>query len=58
MLPKSRVISIVLLGLGAALLVAGIIAPQFLHASARLPLDLSGATYTLTDEDGAAVEFS
>ena len=58
MLAKSRVISIVLLGIGAALLVAGIIAPQFLHASARLPLDLTDATYTLTDENGAALEFS
>ena len=58
MLPKSRVISIVLLGLGVALLVAGIVTPQFLHASARLPLDLTGATYTLTDEDGTALKMS
>lgn len=58
MLPKSRVISIVLLGLGVALLVAGIVTPQFLHASARLPLDLTGATYTLTDEDGTALKRS
>ncbi|MFH0411061.1 DUF3068 domain-containing protein [Corynebacterium sp. L4756] len=58
MLPKSRVLSIVLLGLGVALLVAGIVAPQFLHSSARLPLDLTGATYTLTDEDGHAQEIS
>jgi hypothetical protein len=58
MLPKSRVISIVLLGLGVALLVAGIVTPQLLHASARLPLDLTGATYTLTDEDGTALKMS
>ncbi|AHI19117.1 MAG: DUF3068 domain-containing protein [Corynebacterium casei] len=58
MLPKSRVISIVLLGLGVALLVAGIVAPQFLHSSARLPLDLTGATYTLTDDNGTAQEIS
>jgi len=51
MLPKSRILSALLLGIGVALIVWGIIAPKFVHADGRLPLDLTATTYTLVDTD-------
>lgn len=50
MLPKSRVFSALLLGLGVALVVAGLLAPRFFHMDARLPMDLTETTFTVTDE--------
>lgn len=54
MLPKSRIASIIVLGLGVAMIVAGLLAPRFIHTDARLPLDLEQSTWTLVDEDGKA----
>lgn len=51
MLPKSRIFSSLLLGLGVALLVAGLVAPRFFHADGRLPLDLGATTWTLQDPE-------
>lgn len=51
MLPKSRIFSSLLLGLGVALLVAGLVAPRFFHADGRLPLDLEATTWTLEDPE-------
>lgn len=51
MLPKSRLLSFLLLSVGIALLVAGLVAPRFLHEDSRLPLDLENTTWTLTDDD-------
>lgn len=51
MLPKSRIVSVLLLGLGVALIAAGIAAPAFLNFSARMPLDLQKTTWTLRDDD-------
>lgn len=51
MLPKSRILSSLLLGLGVALLVAGLVAPRFFHADGRLPLDLEATTWTLQDPE-------
>lgn len=51
MLPKSRLISILLLGLGAALLVAGLVVPRFVHGDGRMPLDLDTTTWTLHDDE-------
>ncbi|GAB3073557.1 DUF3068 domain-containing protein [Corynebacterium aquatimens] len=51
MLPKSRVISALLVGLGLALLLAGIAAPRFLNGDARFPLDLEHTTWTVHDPD-------
>lgn len=50
MLPKSRIFSVLLLGLGVALVVAGVAAPAFLDFSPRLPLELKNTTWTLKDE--------
>lgn len=67
MLPKSRIASALFVGLGLALVVAGLVAPKFLNGDARFPLDLENTTWTLhdpngavgeEDEDGAAVEVS
>lgn len=52
MLPRSRILSTLLAGLGVALVVAGLIAPRVLLSGARLPLDLGEATWTITDPDG------
>lgn len=50
MLPKSRVFSALVLGLGVALVVAGLLAPRFFHVDGRLPMDLQEATFTVTDD--------
>ena len=52
MLPTSRVLSVLLAGLGAALVVAGLLAPSLLLSGNRLPLALGEATWTITDPDG------
>lgn len=52
MLPKTRIFSALLLGIGVALMVWGLVAPSFVHADGRLPLDLDATTYTLTDDNG------
>ncbi|MDU0478670.1 DUF3068 domain-containing protein [Staphylococcus chromogenes] len=49
MLPKSRIFSALLLGLGAMLLAWGLLAPHFLHFDGRMPLDLEHTTYSLKD---------
>lgn len=51
MLPKSRLLSFLVLSIGVALLVAGLVAPRFLPGDSRLPLDLETTTWTLVDED-------
>ena len=50
MLPKSRIFSVLLLGLGVALIAAGVVAPAFLDFSPRLPLNLKNSTWTLRDD--------
>ena len=52
MLPKSRILSALLVGLGLALVVGSLLAPRFLLGDGRLPLDLERTTWTLHDEDG------
>lgn len=49
MLPKSRIFSALLLGIGVALVVWGLVAPRFVHADGRLPLDLEATTFVLHD---------
>ncbi|QGU03714.1 DUF3068 domain-containing protein [Corynebacterium comes] len=51
MLPKSRLLSFLLISVGITLLVAGLVAPRFLHEDSRLPLDLKATTWTLTDDE-------
>lgn len=50
MLPKSRIISALTVGLGVMLLAWGLLAPYFLHFDGRMPLDLRNTTFTLTDD--------
>lgn len=50
MLPKSRVISALLLGVGVAGVSAGVAAPSFLSADPTLPLNLPALTWTITDD--------
>lgn len=50
MLSKSRLFSFLLLGVGVALLVAGLIVPSFMHGDGRMPLDLKQTTFTLVDD--------
>lgn len=52
MLPKSRILSALLVGLGLALVIAGLAAPKFLNGDARLPLDLEKTTWTMHDPHG------
>ncbi|SQG64011.1 hypothetical membrane protein [Corynebacterium renale] len=56
MLPKSRVLSTLLLGLGVALAVAGILAPRMLPTAATLPLDTTGLTWTIHAKDAKVGE--
>lgn len=56
MLPKSRIASALFVGLGLALIVAGLVAPKFLNGDARFPLDLENTTWTLHDPDGVVGE--
>ena len=51
MLPTSRVVSALLLGVGVAGLSAGLAAPSFIEAEPTLPLDLEHTTWTMTDEN-------
>ena len=52
MLPKPRILSALLAGLGVALVVAGLLAPSVLLSGTRLPLALGEATWTMSDPDG------
>ena len=52
MLPTSRILSVLLAGVGAALVVAGLLAPNVLLSANRLPLALGEATWTITDPNG------
>ena len=58
MLPKSRIFSVLLLGLGVALIAAGLTASSFLSFSPRLPLDIEDTTWTLQDDNATAQELS
>ncbi|PSA79841.1 DUF3068 domain-containing protein [Corynebacterium diphtheriae] len=50
MLPTTRILSVLLLGLGVGLVAVGILAPRWVNTDARLPLDLSQTTFTLVDD--------
>lgn len=49
MLPRSRILSVVLLGLGAALIAAGTLAPLLMHTDGRVPVSLEQNTLSLRD---------
>ena len=52
MLPKSRIVSAVILGVGLALLAAGVLYPRIVVTDARMPLNLEQTTVTLVDPNG------
>lgn len=58
MLPKSRIFSVLLLGLGVALIAAGLAASSFMSFSPRLPLDIKGTTWTLQDDNASSQQLS
>lgn len=49
MLPKSRIVSALAIGLGLALVAWGVLFPQIVPTDARLPLSLKQTTVTLVD---------
>lgn len=54
MLPRSRIASVLILGLGAALIVVGLLMPRLLSDDPKIPLNLPDTTYTLRAEEGVA----
>lgn len=50
MLPASRVLSAIAIGIGLALVVGAGLAPRFVHIDARLPLDVQHTTFRLVDD--------
>lgn len=51
MLPRSRVFSALLVGLGVALMVAGLLTPKLIHADPRIPLEPADVTLRLVDPE-------
>lgn len=51
MLPRSRVFSALLVGLGVALMVAGLLTPRLIHADPRIPLEPADTTLRLVDPE-------
>lgn len=51
MLPRSRVFSALLVGLGVALMVAGLLTPRLIHADPRIPLKPADTTLRLVDPE-------
>jgi len=49
---KSRALPALLVGLGIALIVGGLLAPRALLIDARFPLSLTNTTWTMADPDG------
>ncbi len=52
MLPKSRIVSVIILGIGSALAAAGLLFPHVVVTDARMPLSLEQTTMTLVDPNG------
>ncbi|EEI63479.1 hypothetical protein HMPREF0293_1011 [Corynebacterium glucuronolyticum ATCC 51866] len=55
MLPRSRVISALLIGLGLALLVWGLVTPRFTLVGENVPIAHGELTYTLRDENAKSL---
>ncbi|WP_293772143.1 DUF3068 domain-containing protein [uncultured Corynebacterium sp.] len=53
MLPASRVLSSLLLGVGVAGVAAGVAVPSFINEQPSLPLNLEDTTWTITDENAS-----
>lgn len=56
MLPRSRIIAVLIIGLGAAMIAAGAFLPRLVSDDPKIPLDLPDTTYTLRAEDGVSTK--
>lgn len=56
MLPRSRIASVLILGLGAALIVIGVLLPQLIESKPKLPLNLPPISYTMYAKDGVSTK--
>ncbi|MFD5868422.1 DUF3068 domain-containing protein [Corynebacterium sp. NPDC060344] len=54
MLPRSRIIAVLIIGLGAAMIAAGAFLPRLVSDDPKIPLDLPDTTYALRAEDGVS----
>lgn len=54
MLPRSRIIAVLIIGLGAAMIAAGAFLPRLVSDEPKIPLDLPDTTYVLRSEDGVS----
>ncbi|WP_295625113.1 DUF3068 domain-containing protein [uncultured Corynebacterium sp.] len=54
MLPRSRIVAVLIIGLGAALIAAGALLPRLVSDDPRIPLDLPDTTYTLRADEGVS----
>ncbi|MEJ5919034.1 MULTISPECIES: DUF3068 domain-containing protein [unclassified Corynebacterium] len=54
MLPRSRIASVLILGLGAALIAIGVLLPRLLSDDPKLPLDLPPTSYVMRSAEGVS----
>lgn len=54
MLPRSRIIAVLIIGLGAAMIAAGAFLPRLVSDEPKIPLDLPDTTYALRADDGVS----
>lgn len=50
MLPKSRIVAILSIGLGLAMILWAVLAPRLVHNEAKMLLDMEHSTFTLRDD--------
>lgn len=58
MLSRSRIIAVLIIGLGAAMIAAGAFLPRLISDDPKIPLDLPDTTYTLRAEDAVSTKLS
>nr|WP_120490999.1 DUF3068 domain-containing protein [Corynebacterium lactis] len=58
MLSRSRIVSILLIGLGAALIAVGVLLPKVINADPKLPLDLPATSYTMRAAEGVSTKLT
>ncbi|MFC3849193.1 DUF3068 domain-containing protein [Corynebacterium hansenii] len=56
MLPRSRIIAVLIIGLGAAMIAAGAFLPRLVSDDPKIPLDLPDTTYALRAENGVSTK--
>ena len=58
MLSRSRIASILLLGLGAALIAVGVLLPKVINSDPKLPLDVPPTSYTMRAAEGVSTKLT